>query len=238
MDSVYEDQKYEVLETHPDLSGGVFDWHYLSVRGWVREDYAVLDVPGNPVGQSGSINVPVPPSAAVHKFTLPCPGTFTGGWNAYGGTHKGWDVANTIGTRIYGQRGGVVQQKEWCVKCGTDGKSSYNNGVPLYQIYRDREWNGGWGHYIVLRYAPFTLPGDVQAMFPGQHAYVLYGHLSDFLANVGDLMRDNLTPIALMGNSGNSSGPHVHIEVRFSDKDNLMWSQLGQSVDPGVLFSR
>ena len=43
-----------------------------------------------------------------------------------------------------------------------------------------------------------------------------YGHLSGFLAKEGQAVNTG-TPIAKVGSTGRSTGPHLHFEVRKSD---------------------
>ena len=40
-----------------------------------------------------------------------------------------------------------------------------------------------------------------------------YAHLSEFKVGVGDTIKAN-TVVGLSGNTGNSTGPHLHYEVR------------------------
>jgi murein DD-endopeptidase MepM/ murein hydrolase activator NlpD len=54
-----------------------------------------------------------------------------------------------------------------------------------------------------------------------------YGHNQEVLVAVGDLVEKG-EPIALMGSSGRSTGPHVHLEV-FKN---------GRSVDPASYIQR
>ena len=66
-------------------------------------------------------------------------------------------------------------------------------------IARTSGWNGGYGRYIVI-----THPNDVQT---------LYAHLSAILVNAGDAVAQG-AQIGRIGNTGNSTGCHVHFEVR------------------------
>lgn len=72
-------------------------------------------------------------------------------------------------------------------------------------------WNGGYGNSITIDH--------------GNGLETLYGHLSEVLVNVGDLVAQ-LQTIGLSGNTGNSTGPHLHFSVI---KD-------GEQVDPASIF--
>jgi murein DD-endopeptidase MepM/ murein hydrolase activator NlpD len=62
----------------------------------------------------------------------------------------------------------------------------------------------GYGYYLVLRH-----PNGLETV---------YGHLSKFLVKENDIIRAG-KPIALGGNTGRSSGAHLHFETRFLGKD-------------------
>lgn len=66
-------------------------------------------------------------------------------------------------------------------------------------IARPSGWNGGYGEYIVI-----THPNGTQT---------LYAHLSLILARVGQYVAQG-SQIGTMGSTGNSTGCHVHFEVR------------------------
>lgn len=72
-------------------------------------------------------------------------------------------------------------------------------------------YQGGYGLLVILQH-----PHDY---------YTYYGHLSRILVKKGDTvnMRD---PVALSGNTGRTTGPHLHFEVRRG----------GVAINPGVLF--
>lgn len=72
-------------------------------------------------------------------------------------------------------------------------------------------WGNGYGYRVVVDH-----PDGTQTT---------YNHLSDIGVKVGDRVRAGNT-IALSGNTGNSTGPHLHFEVK---KD-------GQYVDPELYF--
>lgn len=64
-------------------------------------------------------------------------------------------------------------------------------------------WNGGYGNYTIVK--------------GNSGRYYLYAHMSQRKTNVGDkLDKGNL--IGLSGTTGNSTGPHLHFEVRKSNR--------------------
>ncbi len=79
-------------------------------------------------------------------------------------------------------------------------------GAPVYAaspgrvIYRG--WNDwGYGYLVVLAHGPFTS---------------FYGHLSAINVACGQMVGAG-TQIGAVGNTGNSSGPHLHFEIRYND---------------------
>ncbi|MDR1645277.1 MAG: peptidoglycan DD-metalloendopeptidase family protein [Tannerellaceae bacterium] len=69
----------------------------------------------------------------------------------------------------------------------------------------------GYGKYIVIRH-----PNGLET---------IYGHLSDWMVEVNDVVHAG-DPIALGGNTGRSTGSHLHFETRF----------LGQALDPAEII--
>lgn len=65
----------------------------------------------------------------------------------------------------------------------------------------------GYGYYVVIRH-----PNGLETV---------YGHLSKFLVTGNDIVKSG-DPIALGGNTGRSTGSHLHFETRF----------LGRSINP------
>jgi LysM repeat protein len=79
-------------------------------------------------------------------------------------------------------------------------------GTPIYAsadgiviVARSGGYNGGYGSYVVISH-----PNGTQT---------LYSHASKVLVSQGQAVERGET-IALVGNSGKSTGPHVHFEVR------------------------
>ncbi|MDR0733548.1 MAG: peptidoglycan DD-metalloendopeptidase family protein [Dysgonamonadaceae bacterium] len=70
---------------------------------------------------------------------------------------------------------------------------------------------GGYGNYLVIRH-----PNGLETV---------YGHLSDFLVDIDENVEAG-QPVALGGNTGRSTGSHLHFEFRF----------LGQAIDPSDII--
>ena len=60
--------------------------------------------------------------------------------------------------------------------------------------------------------------GKSISIVTAQNKVVIYGHLSKFLVSKGDTIKFGQT-IALSGNTGHSTGPHLHIQVNINGKD-------------------
>lgn len=70
----------------------------------------------------------------------------------------------------------------------------------------------GYGHYVVL-----THPDGMET---------LYGHLQYATAFAGQMIQIG-TPVGIGGNTGNSTGPHLHFEARLN----------GVAIDPTMIFN-
>ena len=84
--------------------------------------------------------------------------------------------------------------------------SAFSGRVRLTRFER-----GGYGFYVIVR-----------------HEYGLetvYGHLSRFLVKPDQYVKAG-QPIALSGNTGRSTGPHLHFETRF----------MGYAINPEAIF--
>lgn len=79
-------------------------------------------------------------------------------------------------------------------------------GTPLYAaatgtviVSKNYGWNGGYGNYVVIQH-----PNNTQTV---------YGHMSGTMVTVGQKLTQGQL-IGYSGNTGKSTGPHLHFEVR------------------------
>lgn len=235
----------EILETRMGDDGKALNWlkvRYRGQEGWTREDLVRLSGGFTPFG----LNSP-------DKYPSPAPeSTWIRGWDADGsiwntGVHHGWDHAGKKKAEILaGPQGGVVFQKMLCRKCTDQGFSTLERGMSLYdtRVYSDQQWNFGYGHYVIVGYENSKLPQSTKDYLvaegrAGQHIFVMYAHCQDLLVDEGQTLLPN-QQIATLGNSGNSSGPHLHLEVRISDtmKPQAWYAIKGGLRSPAILYLR
>ncbi|MFA7252370.1 MAG: peptidoglycan DD-metalloendopeptidase family protein [Candidatus Paceibacterota bacterium] len=108
---------------------------------------------------------------------------------------------------------GGYYQKPFVGGTKTQGLHGYNAvdyglpvGTQLYAaaageviISKSAGWNGGYGVYVVIKH-----PNNTQTV---------YGHMSKTVVSVGQTVTKGQL-IGYSGNTGNSTGPHLHFEIR------------------------
>ncbi len=82
---------------------------------------------------------------------------------------------------------------------GSHGSSVRAAGAGEVIVSKSSGWNGGYGQYIVIKH--------------NNGAQTLYAHLSSNSVGVGEYVGQGQV-IGAMGNTGRSTGPHLHFEVR------------------------
>jgi murein DD-endopeptidase MepM/ murein hydrolase activator NlpD len=83
--------------------------------------------------------------------------------------------------------------------------------------------NANWGKAYGVQLVQEVVQND-------KKSWVIYAHLSKALVKIGDKVVKG-QHIAESGNTGNSSGPHLH----FENRSNVRWSA-GQDLDPADIL--
>lgn len=246
LDKLAYKEQATVVDVKPDEQGLPLCWvRLVNARtwGWAREDN--LRFAGNlSVGRAWNLpndlyRSPISgPSWWIRDFDE------TGA--VLGVVHLGWDQSAPLNTDIVtGPHGGTVVKAAFCEKCGGQGLSVADKGLSLgdSRVLSDASWNYGYGHYVIVRYDNALLPASTRAYlgtrgWGGYHAFVMYAHLNQISVNE----RQTLSPCAVigrMGNSGNSSGVHLHLELRFGKTPDAAWATIRQGLTtPSQLFFR
>lgn len=127
----------------------------------------------------------------------------------------GMPIKNGKITTLYKQRG-----QHWSKGYHTGVDFAVPAGTKVYAvadgIIDSANWGKSYGTQIV------------QKVFGG---YCIYAHLSTSFVKPGQIVRKG-DLIAETGNSGNSTGPHLHFEYR----DKRRWSE-GKDLDPHKLLA-
>lgn len=139
-------------------------------------------------------------SSDLINMTYPCPAytKITCKFHGYSG-HSGCDFSTggTTGNKIVAADSGtVIVSKDITCNRSTCKKSYHGGGYCSY------------GRYIVIMH---DKPNS-----KGQTVYTLYAHNSSRLVSAGQHVSKG-QQIAKSGSTGNSTGPHLHFEVRLDD---------------------
>jgi hypothetical protein len=154
---------------------------------------------------------------------------FTGPQPNHPGVDYGADDGEPI---VAGPAGGLVVASRECVRCNIPGKPStvlqgFSLGDP--RIFSDL-------HEQLPNSTRQALAARGMA---GAHIYAMYAHLNRRDAEPGATLHPG-QPFATCGNTGNSSGPHLHLELRASTNATFPgWAAIAKGlIDPLLMFER
>ncbi|MGF1504040.1 MAG: SH3 domain-containing protein [Anaerolineae bacterium] len=220
--------------------GGDFIWLLVTTQegqtGWIRSDLMRYQ------GDCADFGV-----VAASDDLYPSPMRryfFTQGYGGING-HRGWDLALEDEAILSGPMGGRVVRAHPCSRCTPDKPAWRHHGIPYgdQNALRDPGWGWGYGNHVIVRYLHDRLPPSTRQKLAelglaGHHLYVVYAHLKEMYPSVGDELTAE-TELGTCGDTGWSSGPHLHLEVRAGPNPDSMGSWLSLALlDPAVLFNR
>lgn len=136
--------------------------------------------------------------------------------NYDGGMFK-WPTVNTYITSDYGDAEDRNAPHKGIdvapVSFGVSGDAIYAAyGGKVVEAYNNGGWNGGAGNYVTI--------------YHGDGLYTRYLHCSAVLVSPGQTVSRGET-IALMGTTGNSTGVHLHFDVRLNGSYVNPWNYFG-----------
>jgi hypothetical protein len=164
------------------------------------------------------------------------------GGMAFGQPHKGTDLDIPVGTPLFASAAGTVAYLRQCSKCTPAQPNFQSQGLQSWdsKAINDPTWGYGFGNAVIVRYAYNVLPDSMRAAMDSQgltngYAYVIYGHMSHIDVAPGTVVQAG-TQIGLSGNTGNSTGPHLHLEVRMSTKGTESDTYGRPVINPRTMF--
>lgn len=128
----------------------------------------------------------------------------------------GLPIANGKITTAYKKLG-----KMWSKGYHTGVDFAVPQGTNIIAVADGKVANANWGK---------SYGTQIVQKIQDQDTWVIYAHLSKSLVEPGDEIKKG-QHIGESGNTGNSSGPHLHFEAR----NNIRWSA-GQDVDPKTIL--
>ncbi len=130
---------------------------------------------------------------------------------ASGGTWMRWPSYTSVLTSSYGMRTDPVSGKIYRLHAGCDVGASYGTAIwaAAAGTVISAGWNGGYGNCVMINH--------------GNGYTTVYGHMSRIAVSYGQSVSMGQV-IGYVGSTGNSTGPHLHFEIRASSS--------GQSINP------
>jgi murein DD-endopeptidase MepM/ murein hydrolase activator NlpD len=119
-------------------------------------------------------------------------------------------------TTPFGKKG-----KMWSSGMHTGVDFAIPSGTDILAVADGKVANANWGKSYGVQ---------IVQKLDDQDTWVIYAHLSKSLVKPGDEIKKG-QHIGESGNTGNSSGPHLHFEAR----NNVRWSA-GKPVDPKAIL--
>ncbi len=244
--TIPRDTVVPVIGVKQENQGQKLRWLQVSYNGqnvWVREDFTTIEGDGETHGLQWDLYpAPMGEKRWWIRGVNRDPKKDTSIWD-----HSGWDLGAAVGEPVLcGPAGGVVAKVFDCPKCTPDKPSVMDHGLKVGDpsLFTDEGWGYGYGNYVIITYSNDKLPPSTKNFlaangFPGGAFHVMYAHLQRRTVEAGQILTPN-QQIGANGNSGNSEGPHVHLECRadFSDKF-TRWGAIEKGFfDPVVLFQR
>jgi hypothetical protein len=214
-----------VQEVTPAQSDG-FRWVRVDFRGrsgFIRSDLVTLQ------GDCGALT-------NDDRLQAPVAATITQGFKT---GHLGLDFGLPAGTPISVLIPARIERAHPCTKC-TVAKPNIRpaNDAERAAIFADPGWGFGYGNHIIISHQFRDLPRSTQEQIlrnGGRNSdkmFVLYAHLTQMNVQVNQQVNAG-TIIGTTGHTGNSTHPHLHLEVAFGDRD---WS-MARKVHPMLLFA-
>jgi hypothetical protein len=235
-----------LLEVEQEPSERPYNWYQILHEGqdaWVREDFCTYH------GATDALGLPedLYPIPFLGQYSISRGHNFAPNRDPDLSEHDGWDYVAAVGEPLVcGPNGGTVVVSFQCTRCTPERPSVIDNGLQLSDpsIFSDEGWGFGFGNYVIARYLNDQLPQSTQDIltargFADGHIFALYAHLQARSVEAGAELAGG-TQIGTCGNTGNSSAPHLHLQLRASrSPDFSSFSALRDGrMDPVVLFRR
>ncbi len=194
------------------------------IAGNCRDDDALPPYPGLPTLVGNEIDILKGKTPLIFEDPLrPLPNPTPG--RGFQAGHPGVDYPAAVDTPVYAPTLGLVVLTDQCAlnDCN-DLIGQFGVGDPEYA-----KINGGYGNVIITEVGYNSLPQEVREAYgleSGQSIFILSAHLNHPSSlTLGDVVYEE-TVVGLLGSTGNSSGDHLHTEIRVGNSSVLWASSL------------